>query len=97
MLKKRKSIEGFRSDLDSIVRRSDNSSDVQYIVERDDTERLYALYLLSCYGSRSTALTTRKLYMTGNDEVMTHWSNLSGEGLCRQDADELLMEVYEQL
>ena len=96
-LKKRKSIQGFKADLDSIVRRGNNSSDVQYIVERDDAERLYALYLLSCFGSRGTALTARKLFIVRNDEVMTHWSKLSSEGMCRQDADELLMEAYEQL
>ena len=67
LFKKRKSMLGFRSDLESIVRRGDNSLDVQYIVERDDAERLYALYLMSCFGSRGTALSARKLYMTRNE------------------------------
>ena len=95
--KKRKSMQGFRSDLESIVRRGNRSSEVAYIVESEDADELYALYLLSCFGSRSTALTARKLFINGNEEVMARWSILSSEGVDRLGADELLMKAYEKL
>ena len=94
--KKGENIDGFKSDLESIVCRGNRCSDVHYTVESDGAEKLYALFLLSRFGPRGTALTARNLYMTRNEEVMALWSQYSGEGLGRQDADELLMKAYEQ-
>ena len=94
--KKRKNIQGFKADLESIVSRGNKGSDVQYILEYDDPESLYALYLLSCFGHRLTALTARKLFITRNTRVMDLWSKYSSENLSRRDAEELLMRAYER-
>ena len=94
--KKRRNIKGFKSDIESIVTRGSRCSDVQYIVESEGADELYALYLVSRFGSRGTALTASNLYITRNQNVMALWSKYSDEGMKRQDADELLMEAYEQ-
>ena len=94
--KKRKNIQGFKADFESIVSRGNRGSDVQYILEFDDPENLYALYLLSRFSHRLTALSARKLYMARNTRVMELWSKYSSENLSRHDADELLMKAYER-
>ena len=93
--KKRRNIQGFKADLEAIVARGSRCSDVQYIVESEGTDELYALYLMSRYGPRGTALTTRNLSITRNEKVMAVWSQYSDEGMRRQDAEELLMKAYE--
>ena len=94
--KKRKNIQGFKADLESIVSRGNKGSDVQYILESDDPESLYAMYLLSCFGHRLTALTARKLFITRNTRVMDLWSKYSSENLSRDGTEELLREAYER-
>ena len=94
--KRRKNIQGFKADLESIVSRGNRGSDVQYILESDDPENLYALYLLSRFGHRLTALSARKLFITRNTRVMDLWSKYSGENLSRCDTEELLMKAYER-
>ena len=94
--KKRKNIQGFKADIESIVTRSNKSSDVQYILEGDDPESLYALWLVSRYGHRLTALSARNLTITRNTRVMELWSQFSGENMSRLAAEELLMRAYEQ-
>ena len=76
--------------------RGNKGSDVQYILEYDDPESLYALYLLSRFGHRLTALTARKLFITRNTRVMDLWSKYSSENLSMRDAEELLMRAYER-
>ena len=94
--KKRKNIQNFKADIESIVLRGNNSSDVQYIVESHGPEELYALWLVSRYGHRLTALSARNLAITRNTKVMELWSQFSGENMNRFAADELLMKAYEQ-
>ena len=94
--KKRKNIQGFKAEIESIVLRGNKSSDVQYIVESEDLESLYALWLVSRYDHRLTALSARNLSITRNTRVMELWSQYSGENLNRFAADELLMKAYEQ-
>ena len=94
--KKRKNIQGFKAEIESIVLRGNKSSDVQYIVESEDPESLYALWLVSRYDHRLTALSARNLSITRNTRVMELWSQYSGENLNRFAADELLMKAYEQ-
>ena len=94
--KKRKNIQGFKADIESIILRGNKSSDVQYIVEDGDPESLYALWLVSCYGHRLTALSARNLPMARNTRVMELWSQYSGENLSRFAADELLMKAYKR-
>ena len=76
--------------------RGNKSSDVQYIVESDDPESLYALWLVSRYGHRLTAFSARNLSITRNTRVMEFWSQYSGENMNRFAADEHLMRAYEQ-
>ena len=94
--KKRKNIQGFKADIESIVTRGNKGSDVQYILEGDDPDSLYALWLVSRFGHRITALSARNLSMTRNTRVMELWSQYSGENMSRPDAEELLMRAYEQ-
>ena len=94
--KKRKNIQNFKADIESIVLQGNRSSDVQYIVESDDPDELYALWLVSCYSHRLTALSARNLLITGNSWVMELWSQYSSENMNRFAADELLMRAYEQ-
>ena len=94
--KKRKNIQGFKADIESIVFRGNKSSDVQYMMESDDLEELYALWLVSRYGHRLTALSARNLSITRNSRVMELWSQYSRENMNRFDTDELLMKAYEQ-
>ena len=95
--KKRKSIHRFKADLESIVMRGSNTSDVQYIVESECPEELYALWLVSRYGHRLTALSARNLAINRNAKVMDFWSKFSSENLNRFAAEELLMEAYERV
>ena len=95
--KKRKSIHRFKADLESIVLRGSKASDVQYIVESECPEELYALCLVSQYGHRLTALSARNLAINRNTKVMDFWSKFSSENMNRFPAEELLMKAYEQL
>ena len=95
--KKRKNIHKFKADLESIVMRGSNTSDVQYIVESECPEELYALWLVSQYGHRLTALSSRNLAINKNAKVMDFWSRFSSENMSRLAAEELLMRAYEQL
>ena len=95
--KRIKNIAKFKADLESVVIRGDNSSGIQYVVEMDDSGDLYALYLVSRYGKRATALTARNIFMTRNEKVMALWSKYSDEGTTRIDASEHLIKYYEQL
>ena len=94
--KRRKNIQGFKADLESIMSGGNKGSDVQYILESGDPENLYALYLLSRFGHMLPALSARKLFITRNTRVMDLWSKYSGENLSRRDAEELLMKAYER-
>ena len=94
--KKRRNIHRFKADIESIVLWGNKSSDVQYIVESDDPESLYALWLVSHYSHRLTALSTRNLSITRNTRVMELWSQYSGENMNRFAADVHLMRAYEQ-
>ena len=94
--KKRKNIQNFKADIESIVLGGINSSNVQYMMETDDPEELYALWLVLRYGHRLTALSARNLVITRNTRVMELWSQFSGENMNRFAADDLLMNVYEQ-
>ena len=95
--KKRKNIHKFKADLESIVLRGNKASDVQYIMESECPEELYALWLVSQYGHRLTALSSRNLAINRNTKVMDFWSRFSSENMNRFAAEELLMKAYEQL
>ena len=94
--KKRRNIQGFKADIESIVLRGNKSSDVQYILESDDPENFYALWLVSRYGHRLTALSARNLFITRNTRVMELWSQYSGENMNRFATNEHLMRAHEQ-
>ena len=94
--KKRKNIQSFKADIESIVMRDNNASDVLYIVRSEKPEELYALWLVSHYGHRLTALTARNLAINRNAKVMDLWSKYSSENTNRFAAEELLMKAYEQ-
>ena len=96
MGKKRKNIQGFRIDIESIVARGNRGSDVQYILKRDDLESLCALWLVSRFGHRVTALSVKHLHIAGNTGVMDLWTQYSGENMSKSEADELLMKAYER-
>ena len=94
--KRRKNIQNFKANIESIVTRGNKSSDVQYILEGDDPESLYALWLVSRFGHRITAFSARNLPITRNARVMDLWSRYSGENMSKLEADEHLMAAYEQ-
>ena len=94
--KKRKNIQGFKVDLESVVTRGNKGSDVQYILDCDDLESLCALWLITRFGHRITAPSVRHLYMAGNTKVMELWTRYSSENMSRLEAEELLMRAYEQ-
>ena len=99
--KKRKNFAFFKADLESIVCRGNQSSDIQYVMEMcdgaDETNAMFAIYLVSRFGKKSTALTARNIFMKDNEEVMTLWSKYSNEGMSREDAREHLLKCYELL
>ena len=95
--KRRKNIHKFKADLESIVMRGSNASDVQYIMGSECPEELYALWLVSQYGHRLTALSARNLAINRNAKVMDFWSRFSSENMNRFAAEELLMKAYERL
>ena len=97
MSKKRKDFSKFKADLESVVLRGNNNTDLQYVMEMVDSSELYATYLISRYGNRATALTARNFYITKNEEVTTLWSAYSREGMTRMDANECLMKYHGQL
>ena len=94
--KKRRNIQKFKEDIESVVMERENP-DVQYIVNSERPEELYALWLVSQYGHRLTALSTRSFPFNRNTRVMNLWSKYSNENMSRLSADELLMRAYEQL
>ena len=94
--KKRKNIQGFKIDLESIVARGNRGSDVQYILKRDDLGSLCALWLVSRFGHRVTAPSVKHLHVAGNTGVMDLWTKYSGENMSKLEADERLGQAYEQ-
>ena len=94
--KKRRNIQKFKDDIESVVMEREGS-DVQYIVGSERPEELYALWLVSQYGHRLTARSTRSFPINRNTRVMDLWSKYSSENMSRFTADEHLARAYEQL
>ena len=96
-IRKEVNFKRFKSDLEQIVVDGKTTDELQYVMEMENSSKLYVLYLLSAFADFDEAHSMPGLYMTGNSEVMELWGKHSGEGMTKMAVEELLRVACEQI
>ena len=74
----------------------ERTDELQYILELNNSDNVFALYSLFTYGDYAQAQ-HREICMSGNWEVMDLWKRHSKRGVDKNAAEDLLREVHSQI
>ena len=88
--KRFRSFKRSMQDLSLAVCSGRNTENLQYLMEVDNRDEIFATYLLMAYGDFAEAHTAEPNAMADCAEVMSLWARYSGEGQTKESAEEQL-------
>ena len=93
--KRFRSFKRFMQDLSLVVCKGRNTDNLQYLIEIDNRDELFATYILATYGDFTEGYTAESIAMANFGNVMDLWVRYSGEGYTKESAEDQLKSLNE--